>query len=710
MRARAREEPIIGMSHSYVFEIILEEIPAWMVQQRLDAIQKGLAAMRAEFGGSEEAPGTIRVGATSRRIWFKLVGLPGRQQDRSEEIKGPSAKAAFDSEGKPTKAVEGFLRKNNATIEQLETRDDYVWLRRTVEGKRIEDVLAAGIPRLIETLHWPKSMRWGSGEHSYIRPVHSILSAFDGAPLPLTIFGTASGTTTVGHRILAPGPIEIRTVEEYEPKLEEARVVADAGKRVEILRTSARRLAAEVGGEPAEDEQIWDQWKFLTEYPGLVRAEFDPSFLSIPFEVLVTVMRVHQKQLPIWKEGQLTNSYLAVMDQESDPDGNVAGGNAFVANARFADARFFHQTDRRHSLEERLPDLSRLQFQEKLGSYRDKTERLMKIATAIAEDLNLGDKTAIDEAARLAKADLVTEMVKEFTELQGRIGGIYAREEGKPDLVWMAIYDHYLPVSVEDQMPRTVTGAVVSLADKLDTLCGFFRIGLKPSGSKDPFALRRAAQGIVQILLNREPWSVEIPVERLVAIGLEAHGADESGKVAAELREFLADRVRTLLEHSRYGAWAYDEIAATMESGWGNSLPDLMDRLAAVRASRSSPQFLSILDSAKRIRNIAGEEATTSVNASLLEHPAEKRLYELSTAVIEQIDELVAGRRYSEALASFAAMAPELESFFNDVLVMVDDQAVRTNRIALLNRVGSAARQIADVTRIVVDRRDYNSR
>ena len=699
------------MSHSYVFEIVLEEIPAWMVQQRLDAIQKGLTAMRAEFGGSEEAPGTIRVGATSRRIWFKLVDLPGRQQDRDEEIKGPSAKAAFDAEGKPTRAVEGFLRKNYATIEQLETRDDYVWLSRKVEGKRIEDVLAAGIPRLIETLHWPKAMRWGNGEHSYIRPVHSIVSAFDGEPLPLTIFGTASGTTTVGHRILSPGPIEIRTVEEYEPKLEEARVIADAGKRVEILRTTARRLAAEVGGEPAEDEQIWDQWKFLTEYPGLVRAEFDPSFLVIPFEVLVTVMRVHQKQLPIWKDGQLTNSYLAVMDQESDPDGNVAGGNAFVANARFADARFFHQTDRRHSLEERLPELERLQFQEKLGSYRDKTERIVKIAAAIARELDLGDSAAIDEAARLAKADLVTEMVKEFTELQGRIGGIYAREEGKPDLVWMAIYDHYLPVSVEDQMPRTVTGAVVSLADKLDTLCGFFRIGLKPSGSKDPFALRRAAQGIVQILLNREAWSVEIPVERLVAIGLEAHGAGSgSENVAAELREFLADRVRTLLEHPRYGAWAYDEIAATMASGWGNSLPDLLDRLAAIRASRNSPEFLSILDSAKRIRNIAGEETSTSVNASLLEHPAEKRLHDLSNSVIDQIDELVAGKRYSDALESFAAMAPELETFFNDVLVMVEDQAVRMNRIALLNRVGSAARQIADVTRIVVDRRDYNSR
>ncbi|MFN2442508.1 MAG: glycine--tRNA ligase subunit beta [Thermoanaerobaculia bacterium] len=699
------------MSHSYVFEIVLEEIPAWMIPARLDAIRKGLEGILSDFGGSEAAPVAMRVGATSRRIWFTLADLPGRQEDRSEEIKGPSAKAAFDSEGKPTRAVEGFLRKNDAKIEQLATRDDYVWLNRTVEGKRIEDVLAAGVPRLIESLHWPKSMRWGTGEHSYIRPVHSVVSAFDGEPLPLTIFGTASGITSVGHRILAPGAIEIRTAAEYEPRLEKASVVADAGKRVQILRDAARRLAAEVGGEPAEDEQIWDQWKFLTEYPGLVRAEFDPAFHSIPFEVLVTVMRVHQKQLPIWKGGELTSSYLAVMDQESDVDGNVAGGNAFVTNARFADARFFHETDRRHPLEERLPELSRLQFQEKLGSYRDKTDRIVRIASAIARELNLGDAAAIEEAARLAKADLVTEMVKEFTELQGKIGGIYAREEGKSDLVWMAVYDHYLPVSVEDEMPRTVTGAVVSLADKLDTLSGFFRIGLRPSGSKDPFALRRAAQGIVQILLNRKPWSVEMPVETLVSIGLEAHGATSGSEtLAAELREFLADRVRTLLEHPRYGAWAYDEIAATMESGWGNSLPDLLDRLAAVRAARSSPQFLSILDSAKRIRNIAGEEASTVVNASLLGHPAEKRLYELSGAVIEQIDELVAGRRYSDALDSFAAMAPELETFFNDVLVMVDDQAVRTNRVALLNRVGSAARRIADVTKIVVARRDYNSR
>ncbi|HEU5163730.1 MAG TPA: glycine--tRNA ligase subunit beta, partial [Thermoanaerobaculia bacterium] len=592
------------------------------------------------------------------------------------------------------------------------SRDDYVWLRRTVAGKPIEQVLQEEIPRLVEGLHWPKMMRWGDGSRSYIRPVHSIISLFSGKPLPIEILGTRSGTTTTGHRILGRGDLEVSSFADYRDRLRERHVEIDAEARVATLREKAKALAAEVGGTPADDEGIWEQWKYLTEAPGMVRSEFDREFLSIPFEVLVTVMRVHQKQLPIWRGGELTSSYLAVMDQTADPDGNVAGGNAFVTNARFADAKFFHETDRKTPLASRVPDLARLQFQEKLGNYLAKTERIVELARAIRAEIAEGEDAAVAEAARLAKADLVTEMVKEFTELQGRIGGIYAREEGRPDEVWQAVYDHYLPVNVDDSLPRTLTGAIVSLADKLDTLAGFFRIGLKPSGSKDPFALRRAAQGAVQILLNRERWRVAVPLETLLLLALRIHGLEPEAAraTAGELHEFLGDRVRTLMEHPRYGGFAYDEIAAAMEAGWGGSLPDLADRLDAIRRARRSREFLSILDSAKRIRNIAGEGADTAVDDALLEHATEKRLADLSRLVIEQIDELIASGKYGAALESFAGMAPELERFFEDVMVMVEDQAVRRNRIALLNRVGLAVRGIADITRIVVDRSEYNAR
>ncbi|HEY0593343.1 MAG TPA: glycine--tRNA ligase subunit beta [Thermoanaerobaculia bacterium] len=700
------------MTNEYVFEMLLEEIPAWMLAQRIERLREGLAAILRGFTGRDPDPATIRAGATSRRIWFALSELPERQPDRVEEVKGPSVKAAFGADGAPSRALEGFLKKNLASIDAIDRREDYVWLRRTIAGKPIETVLREELPRLIEGLHWPKTMRWGDGSRSYIRPVHSIVSVYGGKPLPLAILGTEAGASTTGHRVLARRSVEVRSFDDYRESLRAMHVVVDPDERVETLREKAIALAAEVGGTPADDEGIWEQWKYLTEAPGMVRAEFDPEFLSIPFEVLVTVMRVHQKQLPIWRAGKLTNSYLAIMDQIGDPDGNVAGGNAFVTNARFADAKFFHETDRKVPLASRVDTLSHLQFQEKLGNYREKTERIVALARAIRTEIAQGEDAAVAEAARLAKADLVTEMVKEFTELQGRIGGIYAREEGRPDEVWQAVYDHYLPVNVDDQLPRTVTGAIVALADRLDTLIGFFRIGLKPTGSKDPFALRRAAQGVVQILLNRAPWRIDVPVERLLALALGVHGLDsESGRAtSSDLHDFLADRVRTLMEHPRYGAYAYDEIAAAMEAGWGGSLPDLVDRLEAIRRARRSPEFLSILDSAKRIRNIAGEETETTVDDSLLDHPTEKRLADLSRLVIEQIDELIASGNYGAALESFAGMAPELERFFNDVLVMVDDPSLRRNRIALLNRVGLAVRGIADITRIVVDRSDYNAR
>jgi glycyl-tRNA synthetase beta chain len=472
-----------------------------------------------------------------------------------------------------------------------------------------------------------------------------------------------------------------------------------------VMAHRARTLAHEVGGTPSVDGSIWSQWQYLTEYPGLVRAEFRSEYLSLPEEVLVMVMRVHQKQLPIrTTAGRLTNSFLAVLDNDGDPEGNAAYGNSFVTNARFADAQFFYETDRRKKLEERLEQLSHLQFQEKLGDYRRKTERIERIAAGICAEAKI-DGAEVAEAARLCKTDLVTEMVKEFTDLQGRIGGIYAREEGKPEGVWQAIYDHYQPVSLEDALPRTVSGAVVSLADRIDTLVGFFSIGAKPTGSKDPFGLRRAAQGVVQILLNRDKREVKIGVDRLIALAIEAYGTD-APNLREELLAFFAERVRTILEASAW-KFEYDEVAAAMEAGWASSLTDLVDRVQALKDVRGASDFLSILDSAKRIANITTGHTATTVDASRLEHGSEKRLAELTDAVSGQIAELAAERQYRQALESFAAMAPELEAFFKDVMVMVDDAAVRANRMSLLRKVGGVVAGIADVTRIVVDRSEY---
>jgi glycyl-tRNA synthetase beta chain len=684
----------------YFFELLTEEIPAWMH----DAAQ---ATLRQQLG--EVVPGSdVYVTTTPRRIIFFLSKLPLRENDREQEVKGPPRKAAYDAEGKPTQALLGFLKKNNASLNDVLEGGDYVRVRRKISGRGTDSILKERVPAIVEGLRWPKMMRWSLGEYSYIRPIHSVLSVFEQQHLPIEIFGVASGTTTVGHRTLAPGPIAVSGYNDYVTKLELARVVIDATRRRHVMAERARILANSIHGTPSLDATIWGQWQYLTEYPGVLRAEFRKEYLALPEEVLVTVMRVHQKQLPIRGAAEkLTNSFLAVLDNEADPDGNAAYGNAFVTNARFADAKFFYDTDRRKPIADRLDQLTHLQFQEKLGNYLEKTKRIEAIARSICTHLTVDPSDTLT-AARLCKTDLVTEMVKEFTDLQGQIGGIYAREEGYPEGVWQAIYDHYLPVNIEDALPRTLSGAIVSIADKVDTLTGFFRIGARPTGSRDPFALRRAAQGIVQILLNRDKRQVRVGVDQLIDFALAAHNDSGNTAVRNDLLAFFEERLRTLLEISQYG-FAYDEIAAAMAAGWAKSLTDLVDRIAALKAIRNQANFLSILDSAKRIANITAGHAVGGIDARKLESETERHLNDMATLVSQEIDEMIAERDYRHALEAFAAMGPELEKFFDEVMVMVDDPAVRTNRMSLLRKVGEAALRIADVTKIVVDRSEYHA-
>jgi glycyl-tRNA synthetase beta chain len=688
----------------YFFELLTEEIPAWMHGAATSTLRGALVELCSKLD-VKNAEDAVTVHSTPRRIAFILRELPLKKADEAQLIKGPPKATAY-KDGEPTPALQGFLKKRGASLDDVEEKDDaYVWIRAVLHGLPTGQALTQAIPQIITSLRWPKMMRWGNGEHSYIRPIHSVISIFDDAHLPLSIFGIASGTKTVGHRTLAPQSFEVTSYADYLEKLSLARVIVNASDRRHFMAGRALALAKEVGGKPSEDVSIWAQWQYLTEYPGLVRAAFRRDYLALPEEVLVTVMRVHQKQLPIRdSNGRLLNSFLAVLDNEGDPEGHAAYGNSFVTNARFADAQFFYETDRRKKLEERLEQLAHLQFQEKLGNYLEKTQRIERVAAGICKAANIdGADAAI--AARLCKTDLVTEMVKEFTDLQGRVGGIYAREEGLPENVWQAIYDHYQPVSLEDALPRNIAGAVVSLADRVDTLVGFFSVGARPTGSKDPFGLRRAAQGIVQILLNRDKREVKIGVDTLIDLGLETYGVNDV-KLREDVLAFLAERVRTILAASAW-QFAYDEIAAAMEAGWTTSLTDLVDRIQAVKSVRDQANFLSILDSAKRIANITEGHTSTRVDAAHFEHATERRLAELADVVTDQVGEMIAARDYRNALESFAAMAPELETFFKDVMVNVDDQAVRANRMSLLRKVGGTVMKIADVTKIVVDRRDY---
>ncbi len=410
----------------YFFELLTEEIPAWMHDAAASTLRGALVELCAKLD-VKNAEDAVTVHSTPRRIAFHVRELPLKKADEAQLIKGPPKATAY-KDGEPTPALQGFLKKRGASLDEVEERDDaYVWVRVVLHGLPTGEALTQAIPQIITSLRWPKMMRWGNGEHSYIRPIHSVISIFDDAHLPLSIFGIASGTQTVGHRTLAPKPFEVTSYADYVQKLNLAHVVVSASDRRHFMAGRALALAKEVDGKPSEDASIWAQWQYLTEYPGLVRAEFRRDYLALPEEVLVTVMRVHQKQLPIRdRDGRLLNAFLAVLDNEGDPEGHAAYGNSFVTNARFADAQFFYETDRRRKLEERLEQLAHLQFQEKLGNYLEKTQRIERIAAGICKAAKI-DGADAGVAARLCKTDLVTEMVKEFTDLQGRVGGIYAR-------------------------------------------------------------------------------------------------------------------------------------------------------------------------------------------------------------------------------------------------------------------------------------------
>ncbi len=665
-----------------LIEILAEEIPAGVLgSARDDLLQRATEAL-----GEARIGGTLTVHSTSRRLILVGENLPQRQADTEAEVTGPPASSAFDADGEPTRAAEGFARAQGIGVDDLRVvslpRGEYVVARKVVPGRPTPEVIAEVLPPVIQRMTFPRMMRWGDGTPCWVRPVHSVLALFDGLVVPFALFGVESGRTTLGHRTLAGGRIIVVGVADYFAKLRASHVEPDFSVRRGRLKELSDQLASEVGGEPRHDPGLLDVWAHLVETPGLVRGSFDERFLDLPEEILVTAMREHQKVLALQKDGRLLAHFLAVADQDSDPEGHIARGNEWVLNARFADARFFWDDDAKVTLEDRLARLGSLQFQEKLGDYLRKTGRIQELAERLAARLGFAEQGAlVVRAARLMKTDLVTDMVREFPDLQGVVGGLYARREGAPEEVWQALYDQYRPASAEDAVPRGDVGGVVALADRLDTLTGFFGLGLIPSGSKDPYALRRAALGVVKILLDKK-WRLDLPVA--CSDALQLHGPLPRGRegVLPELSAFLLDRLRFLLE--RRGLKS-DEIEAVLTTDC-RDVTDAAERVEAVAAVRKEEDFVPIAVAFKRVQNIlaqAGESAGEPDPAKMTE-PAERALAVDFLQARGILDELISARKWREALAIMASLGPSLDKFFIEVLVMADDPDVRANRVALL--------------------------
>ncbi len=646
--------------------------------------------------------------ATPRRLAVQVEGVRERQDDVIEEVMGPSMKVAY-KDGVATPAAVAFARKVGLAVEALGTvataKGEYLRARVMRPGRAAAEVIGAELPKEIAGIYWAKTMYWRAGKpERFVRPVRWLLALLGGEVVPVEFGGKSSGRVTFGHRVLAgDGAIAIAEPAEYAGALDRAFVVADVEVRRERIRKALDRVCRGVAGARwREDHELVETVTQQTEWPSVLLGSFEPEFLALPEEVLVTVMRDHQKYFAVEGAGRkLLPHFLTVLNTETDERGQavIRHGNERVLRARFSDARFFWEFDQRVPLREREGLLEHVTFQRDLGSYAQKTERVRRVASTLAAKAAGVDAPAVDEAARLLKTDLTTELVKEFTELQGIVGGLYARAQGAGDKASSAVYDQYRPASMEDRIPRTREGQVVGLADRADTIAGMFGLGMEPTGSKDPFALRRAANGVVKILAEGELAFTLLDVAEAAAEG--------RGELVGRMLVFFRERLEFYLREAK--GQAYDVVAAVLAAG-ADDVRDAVARAEAVTAVRGEGDgdFAAVSAAFKRMRNILeqardkGIAVPERVDEVLLVEPEETALAERSADLAREVEGRRAKRDYRGALERIATLRPQVDGFFDAVMVMAPEETVRANRLALLRRVLGDFSRIADFSEIVV--------
>jgi glycyl-tRNA synthetase beta chain len=712
----------------FLLEIGCEEIPARMIDagstELLERLGKLLERERLAPAGG------ISGFDSPRRLSVLASGIPAAQPDVTEQITGPAVSVAF-KDGQATPAAHAFAKKAGIEVSQLERastpKGEYLSAKVTKKGRPAREILAELVPKEINSLYWPKNMYWRKTSERFVRPVRWLVAMLDGEVVPLEFDGIIAGNVSRGHRILADGAVKIpRAGLAYVEALAAAKVLNRAEREKQIRKALDAATRKVPGARWREDKALLDTVVNLTEFPSVVLGNFDRQFLELPEEVLVTVMRDHQKYFAVEDaQARLAPHFLAVLNTDGDHDGTIQHGNERVLRARFNDARFFWQTDQKQNLRDRLELLKHVTFQKDLGSYYDKTIRTQRLASWLSETLKQAGVTirpgVIHKAACLAKTDLTTELVKEFTELQGIVGGLYARvqvldetlSEEVRQCIATAIYDHYKPGSMDDSVPRTVEGAVLSISDKADSIAGMFALGLVPSGSKDPFGLRRQANGIVKTIAEHK-----LPM-RISALMDDARiryrGSDAEKKFASNLnfdeaiRSFFRERLEFYLRDTR--GFAYDVVNAVLASD-ADDVVDALARAEAVAKVRPSVDFESISIAFKRMKNIlrqaaeSGREVASGVDSSLLQEEAEKELAAQVPTTAKKVEELRREREYEKALLEIAKLRPAIDRFFDKVMVMAEDVKVRANRLALLQTLLKEFSTIADFSEIVTENKE----
>lgn len=686
------------MNNYLLFEVGVEELPSRFVSSTLDQIKSNLTKMfnenRIEFSD-------IKTYGTPRRLTFIVENISERQSNLEEEVKGPSKKIALDADGNFTKPALGFMKskglKEEDVVFKTVGKDEYIFGTIRQEGKETSEVLKTILPEAVKNVTFPKAMRWGGRNMRFARPIRWMVTLLNDNVLEIDLEGIKSSNITKGHRFLGQSEFEVNSLEDYLTKLEENFVILDQDKRKEMIRKQCIEVAKSLGGEVEFDEDLLEEVTYLVEYPTAFYGEFNEDYVKLPKEVVTTPMQQHQRYFPVVKDGKLLPNFIAVRNGNDYRIDKVKAGNEKVLVARLEDALFFYKEDTKKNLESYIEKLKSVVFQAKLGTVYDKTLRIENLSSNIIDLLNLQqDKEDAKRAAKLCKADLVTGMVFEFTELQGIMGREYARVSGENEAVCEAIFEHYLPRFAGDILPKTNAGIALSIADKLDSIAGFFAIGIQPTGSQDPYALRRQALGVLNILMDSK---LDISLKELVELALNNYSNLEFNKeeVVNSIMEFFKERIKNLF---RDLGIRYDVIDAVLSSEI-NDISDMYLRATELNNWLDKDELVEMLTAFNRVSTLAQKAVSSDVNEQLLTEDAEINLYKEFNNIKVKVKELLNDKKYSEALDSFASLRPSIDAMFDSVMVMDKDEAIKNNRLGLLKQIYDTMLSICDLSKIV---------
>lgn len=677
------------------FEIGTEEIPAF----DLAGAVKQLATMVPSLLDDAAIPhGAVKIFSSPRRLIVIAEEIPEATEEKNEVFKGPSAKIAFDAEGNPTKAAQGFARGKGVDPSSLVVEDGYVYARTHTPSVNVASLLSSVLNKIIHGLSWPRSQRWGVQSEYFTRPVRWIVALFGNEVIDFTFAGLVAGRTTYGHRFLAPGPFEVADADSLVDVVRSASVIPSEAEREQVIREGVAKAEAETGFTAVLHPKTLVEVINLAEYPTVLVGTFDEEFLKVPEEIIVDAMLVHQRYFPLYdKDGKLTNRFIVVSNGDPACAETIVDGNERVVRARLYDAKFFYDEDLKQPLESYVDHLGEVVFQEKLGTMLDKTNRIQRLADHLAEDAGLAgqDLSDVERAARLCKADLVTSAVVEFTSVQGVMGSYYAAASGETAQVAQAIEQHYRPRFAGDEAPDTVVGKIVAIADKLDTVCGLFAVGQGPTGSSDPFALRRSAIGIVAMLSGKD--AVEVSLVAAIDAALASYAQQgiefDTDAVRRDVIEFFITRTKVMM---RDAGNSIDTIDAVLSAGIQEPV-ELINRVSALEAARSEePEVFEDLATAyARANNLCDSKLGTEVNEGLLSE-VEQALVRAVGQAESNVASALENNNYAAALSELAALRKPIDLFFENTMVMDEDQTLRENRLRLLNSFVAVFANVAD--------------